>query len=331
MDRTKFLEERRSGIGGSDVASLVAAELPELELTPFKTPLEVYYSKVLEPEDTEPTIDQRRGINAEYLVTELYLSKNATKNETYCIVDHSPLLRTRDFMLAHPDKIIGSFTPPLETFNPLLGWHILECKTVHPSKADRWKTKAPLEYWLQCIHYAIVCDAPFVDIAGMIGFEGLSGDDEYFKIYRYERDKKLEKRIIDIEERFWEKHVLKKIPPPPMNNADYNLLHVSHNKKKAIIATAEIDEAVKKYSFLAAAIEKYKKEKDEQSLLIKNYMGDAYTLQDNEGQKLGVCYNKNNPPKLDKEKLKTLISEEDYNSLFATPTQITIFTPTKRT
>lgn len=331
MDRNKFLEERRAGIGGSDVASLVAAELPELNLRPFKTPLEVYYSKILKPEDTEPTIEQQRGINAEDLVAELYLSKNTTKNESYCIIDRSPLLRTRNsFMLAHPDKIIGRFNPPFETFKPLEGCHILECKTVHHSKADQWKTQAPTEFWLQCVHYAIVCDVPFVDIAGMIGFEGLSGDDEYFKIYRYERDKKLEQRIIDIEERFWENHVLKKKPPAPMNNADYNLLNIPHDKKVSITATKEIEEAVAKYKFLSEAVDKYDKEKKAQSLLIKNYMGEAYTLQDTEGQKLGICFNKNNPQKLDKEKLKTLISEEDYNSLLSEPSQSTIFQLTKR-
>lgn len=328
MDRLKFLEERRAGIGGSDVASLVAQELPELKLKPFKTPLEVYYSKILEPEEHEPTIEQRRGINAEDLVAELYLSKNTTKNETYCIVDRSPRLRTRNFMLAHPDKLIGRFNPPFEAFKPLKGYHILECKTVHPSKADQWKTKAPLEYWLQCVHYAIVCDLPMVDIAGMIGFEGLSGDDEYFKIYRYERDSKLEKRIIDIEERFWEKHVLKKIPPEPMNLADYNLLKIPHDKKKTIIATKEIEEAVTKYNFLNEQEKKYKKEKEAQSLAIEKYMGEAYTLESSAGKKLGICFAKNNAPKLDKDKLKTLVSEEDYNSLFSTPTQSTIFRPT---
>lgn len=341
MDRTKFLAERRAGIGGSDVASIVAAELPELGLRPFKTPLEVYYSKILEPEDTEPTIEQKRGQNAENLIAEIYVDK--IKKNGCPINDndnrHFPTFCSHDqqtFMIAHPDKwveVLNLFngTTSAGSSSIIDYTYILECKTVHHSKADRWKTKAPLEYWLQCVHYAIVCDVPFVDIAGMIGFEGLSGDDEYFKIYRYERDKKLEKRIIDIEERFWEKHVLKKKPPAPMNNADYNLLQIPHDKKQTIIATKEIQEAVAKYNYLHNAVEQYKKEKEEQCLLIKNYMGEAYTLQDNDGQKLGICYNKNNPPRLNKEKLKTIISEEDYNNLLSEPSQSAIFKPTTRT
>ncbi len=304
MNRKDFLIERQKGIGGSDVSGLVAAELPELGLAPFKTPLEIYYSKILEPEEHEATIAQKRGNNAENLVAEIYSQKIGVE-----ITDNQPPFSQKDFMIAHPDKYVSASDIR----------YILECKTVHHSKANAWKKIAPLEYWLQCIHYAIVCDVPQVDIAGMIGFEGLSGDDEFFKIYSYHRNEKLEKRIIEIEEKFWENHVLKRKPPAPMTLSDTILLHPHSIKTKKVVASKEIQEIIQKEKEAYLQHKKYEEESKKLRVKIAEFMEDAYRLVDKDDKSLATN-SASERKSVDYKKLKELAGEEIYNQVVSTST-----------
>ncbi|MFX0132144.1 MAG: YqaJ viral recombinase family protein [Candidatus Hodarchaeota archaeon] len=310
--KNQFLKERQSGIGGSDVASLIAMTFPALGLKPFKTPLEIYYSKILEPEEHKATIAQKRGQNAESLVAEIYAQKKNVK-----IVEKKQNLFFRhkkyDFMIAHPDRFCSELKAKDE-------W-ILECKTVHHANSNKWETDMPQEYFLQCAHYAIVCDVPFVDIAGMIGFEGMSGDDNFFKIYTYIREKQFEKKLIEIEEKFWEEHVLKKIPPQPITLSDTNLLY-NPEKALSVIATQEIENDFNSYLELGKQKAELEKKQKEKLLHIKNFMGNAYTLKSKHGEELAINY-KRTSTQIDKNKLKEVVSEDLYKSLVKESSSLT--------
>ena len=94
---------------------------------------------------------------------------------------------------------------------------ILECKTASPFMMSEWGEEGtdniPLGYLLQVAYYALILDAPYVDIAVLFG-------NSAFKRYTYRRNKKLEANIERIVKQFWEENVLKLIPPAPINQSD---------------------------------------------------------------------------------------------------------------
>lgn len=98
---------------------------------------------------------------------------------------------TYPFMLADVDRMIVGENAGLE------------CKTASPYLADKWKDgEIPISYQIQCHHYMSVCDADAWYIAVVIyGRE--------FRYYRIERDEEALSDLRQIEQNFWENHVLK--------------------------------------------------------------------------------------------------------------------------
>ena len=209
-------EERRSGIGGSD-ASAVAG------VSKYKTPLDVYLSKIGMKDDSIDNPNIQVGNKLEPILRTLYMERTGqfldTPDETYRHIDHN-------FMLANVDGIIGSENA------------ILECKTagIHMAKfwGDVGSDEIPTEYLLQCAHYAEVMNAAYVDIAvsfldetakhvilntddvGMLKL--VAGID--YRVYRYRPHKTLHTRLVGIESQFWFDSVQKHLPPTPISQAD---------------------------------------------------------------------------------------------------------------
>lgn len=296
-----FLTQRRSGIGGSDVATILAWAFPKLALKPFKTPLELYYQKILEPEEVPPSIPQQRGINLEPVVRDLYATKTG-----YQVVDHPNFVRSTKypFMIAHPDAYC---------LKPDGIKIILECKTVHALKADQWKNEPPMEYYLQAVHYSIVCDMPPADIAAAIGLEGFSGHKDYFKHYTCFFNDDLKKRIIDAEEAFWETHVLKKQPPEPITLSDTKLKFPNSNKKSKV-ANPEILALAQKEAKLYTQTKILEKEMKQCSVQLADYLEDNYSLVTEDGKTIGTFGNSMRK-KVDYKKLEQLCPQEIYEQV----------------
>ena len=85
----------------------------------------------------------------------------------------------------------------------------LECKTVSPYGADKWKDGAiPKHYLIQCFHYMIVTGKRTWYIAAVI----LGQEIVYRKI---EWDEALAEYLIAIESDFWENHIAVSCMPDP--------------------------------------------------------------------------------------------------------------------
>ena len=76
MTREQFLLDRKKGIGGSDVASI-------LGVSPFRTALEVYHDKT-SPELAldEPTEDMQRGVRVEKYILQEYSERSEVELNT---------------------------------------------------------------------------------------------------------------------------------------------------------------------------------------------------------------------------------------------------------
>ncbi|AFC28367.1 hypothetical protein PM3016_1442 [Paenibacillus mucilaginosus 3016] len=185
MPREDWLEYRRKGIGGSDVA-------PICELSKYKSPMAVYLDKIGELPPLEDNDKMKAGRMLEPLIAKWFTEETGIRvMQQHSIFKH----REHDFMLANIDRwVIGKNEG-------------LEIKNTSEYNRDEWAgDKVPVEYMLQCNHYMAVTGAERWYVAVLIG-----GWDFQWRII--ERDEELIRNLIEIEYNFWHNHVLAKQPP----------------------------------------------------------------------------------------------------------------------
>ena len=190
MDRTEWLQARRTGIGGSDVGAICG-------VSKFKTALEVYQEKTgeLEPEDLSDNPAVYWGTELEDKVAEEYAKRTGLKvRRSNRILTHKQF----PFMLANIDRDVVGLPKGLEckTSGIVAGW------------GEEGTDQVPEEYLLQCTHYLDVMDYEEWDLAVLIL------PVRAFKIYTIKRDDELIGTMRAIEAEFWER-VESKNPPLP--------------------------------------------------------------------------------------------------------------------
>ena len=187
----KYLEERRKGIGGSDIAAI-------LGLSPFKTPYQVYQEKRREVEDWKGNQQTEWGSRLEPLLRQWYSDTTG-----------------RDVRL--PEKIMYHAEYPflmasLDGFTD--DGRVVECKTARSSKGwgEPGTNEIPDYYALQCQHYLLVTGFDVADVPVSI----MGGSPV---LYEVPADIELQEMIIDGASTFWEM-VENGTPPPPVTYAD---------------------------------------------------------------------------------------------------------------
>lgn len=263
------LEKRKLGIGGSDAAAITGKNL-------YKTPLEVYLNKMGIEIPLTPEQEERCywGNIWEPIVLKEYekrtgeISLPLNSDTAHFFKDHH---ETYPWMRANIDGYI---------LNKNI---IIECKSAK-YKDHHWGNpgtdEIPDSYLLQCAHYAIVYDAVRVDLAVLFG-------NNDFNIYHYNRNPALEEKLIEKEHIFWHEHVLKEIPPDPINLSDSNLLwpdSLSNSK----VATNDTYMTLCQYDHIKSKIKEMKKEADDLKLKVQIEMGESDTLVNANNEKLAT-------------------------------------------
>ena len=186
MSREMWLEARRKGIGGSDVAAIA-------RMSRWKSPVQVWLEKTgqapLEEEQSEAAYF---GTILEDVVADEFAKRTGLKvRRCNQILQHPEY----PFMIANVDRlIVGEKTG-------------LECKTASEYLKDEWGgEEVPAPYLLQCQHYMAVTGYDAWWIAVLIG-----GNKFVYK--KIERDDELIQQIIQIESDFWNNHVVPQVPP----------------------------------------------------------------------------------------------------------------------
>lgn len=186
MTHQEWLADRRKGIGGSDVATI-------LGLNKWKSPYQLWLEKT-----DQITLDDNAGEAAywgtalEPLVanrfSEVTGKKVRRRNQVFEHTDY-PFLR------ANIDRdIVGEDA-------------ILECKTANQFLAKEWEgDEIPLQYICQVQHYMNVLDREYSYFAVLIG-------GQRFIWKRIDRDQEAIDAITERLVEFWEENVLKMIPP----------------------------------------------------------------------------------------------------------------------
>jgi len=193
MSLTKAqLEERRTGVGGSDAATV-------LGLNPFTTAYELYLDKLGEaPPEDEDFLKEARywGSVLEQPVCDRYAEETGFK-----VQKANQLIRSKEhpFMIANIDrKVVGE--------DRKIGF---EAKTA--ARPDGWgeagSDEIPPYIMLQCQHYLAVTGYDVWDLAVLIG-------NRDYRMYRINPIETIIEQLIEAEEEFWDR-VENKVAPDP--------------------------------------------------------------------------------------------------------------------
>lgn len=191
MEGPQWLEERRKGIGGSDVAAIMG-------LSPWKTPYQVYQEKRREVDAWSGNEATDWGKRLEPAIRQWYSDVTGRCVRLPEKILFSP---SYPFMLASLDGF---------TDDP----RGVEIKSARSPKGwgEPGTNEIPDYYILQVQHYMIVTGFDVFDVPVSIG----GGSPE---LYEVPADKELQDMIIEAEAAFWQR-VVDGNPPDPVTYAD---------------------------------------------------------------------------------------------------------------
>ncbi|MEN3130822.1 lambda-exonuclease family protein [Bacillus cereus] len=179
LTRGKWLEIRRQGIGGSDLAAV-------LKLSDWNSPMSIYLDKIGELKEKPQSEYAYWGNVLEDIVAREFMKRTGLK-----VRRKNEMLRSKKypFMMANIDReVIGRKEG-------------LECKTTTEYKRSEWKgDNVPKQYILQCQHYMAVTGYEKWHIAVLIG-------GNTFEFKTIERDEDIINMAIEKCEVFWNSYV----------------------------------------------------------------------------------------------------------------------------
>ncbi len=231
-DKSKWLEERKTGIGGSDIAAI-------LGLSPWKTQLDVWLDKTGQAEDTLGDAEAVRwGTLLEDVVAREYAERTErTVQRVRRILRHP----ANEWAIGNIDRAIvapGSRVRVADDGGTLLGADgLLEVKTVSAYKAGEWgrdgdDDAVPVYHQAQCMWYLGITGLQWADVAALIGGQRMV-------IRRIHRDDETIAAMLERASEFWHRHVLTRQPPEPTTAKDVERLFPADNGE-AIEATDDL-------------------------------------------------------------------------------------------
>lgn len=231
--RQQWLEERRKGIGGSDVAAI-------LGLSPWKSPLDVYLDKIGEAPPDKETKRQRRGQAIEPLILRKFEERMGVQVARF----REPLVsEAHPFMRANLDGRMPE------------GGQIVEAKCAWSPEGwgEDGSSEVPAYYQTQACHYFAVTGAEVCFFPVLFGMDGLDwqavetpagpvwspviADDADFRIFTVTRDEAFVADVVEAERAFWHEHVLARVPPAPTSREDALKLWTRDNGKAVDVDT----------------------------------------------------------------------------------------------
>lgn len=243
-DREAWLNERKKGIGGSDVAAI-------LGLSKWSTPYQVYADKRGEAEDRPGNVDMLIGT-----MLEPWLFDEYKRVEGADIQKIGEILYDKEypFLFANVDGLRED--------------RVVEFKTARDD--SEWgqpgTDQCPAAYVLQVQHYMRVADKPLCDIGVLFK----SSRVPELVIYRVERDDELLAMVVPKLVEFWQ-CVVDGVAPVAISSDDANWKY-RKSEPSAIAATDEIAETAAILRQVKADLKDLEEQKDVLEAKIKEYM-----------------------------------------------------------
>ena len=263
------LENRKLGIGGSDVAALFGVD-------PFNSIMDIYRAKTSPTSIKKKSLQMEIGGFLEAFVAdkyqEIYPELTLLEPDTFIHAE-------KNYYRINIDRLIKE------------SGAILEIKTANVFQKKHWGVSGsafyPNNYKLQIAYYCAVIDAPYADLICLFG------NDE-IRLYRYDRDYQFEKDILNAVDNFWNNYVLKKIPPTStIKEIVFNNPKKDHEIEENFVISSEIMDI---YYRDLVEIKKNLRALETEFELVKgtilNYMNDKPYLVNTKGQTLITYKNK---------------------------------------
>lgn len=180
--------DRRSGVGASEVAAI-------LGLDPRRTPLALWLDKTGQRPPFEGNEWTRMGHRLEAVIADAYAEREGVELAT-CTTKRHPHF---PHVFATPDRRVVGVN------------RLIECKAVFSPRVmlefgEDGSSDYPERYGVQAMVQAAVEDADDVVIAALMGAE--------LRAYRVPRDRTRERRILELVEAWWERHITRGEQPP---------------------------------------------------------------------------------------------------------------------
>lgn len=307
-EREAWLAERRTGIGGSDVAGIMG-------LSPWATPVSVWLDKTGRAQPKEETEAMRIGTELEDFVARRYTMETGRTVQRYnTMLRDGCLLGNLDRLVVKEGEKVASHKQEIRTDT------LLECKT----SSREWDGDVPVYYQTQVQHYMGLCPAlKFADVAVLF----LSR--KHFEIFRVERDRAVIDHIQKYLREWWERHVVKDEMPKPTSEADCKLLWARSNPGKSVESSEEITAKIERYRDLKAREKEIKDEIAATQSDICAVMGDAEAICDTTGKPLVTWKSPKDTAKTDWEKLARWMYAQNHPCTELPATYIEKFTESK--
>lgn len=249
VDNTRWLRLRKSGIGGSDAGAICG-------VNPYSSAMKVFKDKTSEEIEEKDNEAIRIGHDLEDYVAQRFMEAAGLKVRKSNFMYRS---KEHPFMIADVDRfVVGEDAG-------------LECKTASAYNADKWADgNIPLHYVMQGYHYMAVTGKHTGYIAAVI----LGREFTYRKL---EWDDELVRRLIAVEENFWNHHVVPGIIPSPDGSkaCDEVIQQYFHTARKGgTIKLEGFDEKLQRREEILGSISELQEEKKQIEQEVKLFMKD---------------------------------------------------------
>lgn len=252
LSKEQWLQYRKQGLGGSDIASL-------LGLSKWKSALELWLEKTGQADEFSVENEAMYWGNVLEPVIRTQFSELTGKP----VVEVPAILQHLDypFMIANIDGLTKD-----DADNPA----ILEIKTVSEGKRHEWEHQVPVYYQTQVQHYLAVTGLSKAYVAVLIGGNS-------FEIYEIEADVELQAMLIQVEQHFWYQVEQRIRPAVDGSTAAKNFLeqqYVGGKTEEIVLPESEAMEYIDQYLQACEEEELAKQKKQEASNQLKELMGD---------------------------------------------------------
>lgn len=272
--REQFLRARQSGLGGSDLSAVMG-------FNSFRTPVQVYLEKIGETTEDTDSMRLRFGDHNEEFVAREYSAitgrgvrryKKQLRHRKY-----PAMLGNVDRLTIEPGQKIAAYRDEIRTDRGL------ECKTVDAMvyrMSDEWgepgTDEVPPMYLIQCAAYMGLTGCSRWDLAALIGSGAAP-----LAIYHLARDRDLEDEIFRRGQEWWDAHVVNRVAPDPVCEADVALLYPQADEKRdAVVADDAVLRHVAKLKRIKQALKHLEALQGDHGTAVRAFMGDAGRLMD---------------------------------------------------
>jgi putative phage-type endonuclease len=270
VSRDQWLNERKRGVGGSDVGKV-------LGVSDWGTAVDVWMEKTGRAAPVEQTEAMWFGNEMEDAVARRYASETGVE-----VVRHNFMAFDDEaFLVGNIDRLVklhGSGAPAHQgEVRTAVG---LECKTSSQAPWD----EVPLHYQAQVQTYmALHPSIQRFDVAA--SFYGFA---KAFKVFEVPRDEEVIASIRERTREFWLRHVVADVPPSPTCEADCKALWKASSPGRKVFASDEVVRWIERLKELQARIKELEAGASDVKAALMAAMEDGEILIGPDGAKLAT-------------------------------------------